>query len=118
MQYSDIYRGDIYWADLSGYIGSEQNGPRPVLIVQNEMGNAHSPTTMIAPLTSKQKPTLPTHLLLTPDDCGILYDSTVLCEQMRVIDKTRLRRKLGKILNPDKLEEINEKLMISIGLQN
>ena len=116
MQYSDIYRGDIFWADLSGYIGSEQTGPRPVLIIQNESGNTHSPTTMIAPLTSKHKPSLPTHLLLTPDDCGILHDSTVLCEQMRVIDKTRLRRKLGKVISPNKIEEINRKLKISIGL--
>lgn len=109
-------RGEIYLVDLSDQVGSEQSGIRPAVIVQNEIGNMHSPTTIVCPLTSKSKPTMNTHLLLTPDDCGIIKDSVVLCEQIRVIDKSRLKRKVGEIVNRKKIEDINKTLMISIGV--
>jgi len=111
-----VQRGEIYLSDLSGYLGCEQSGTRPVLVVQNDTGNANSPTTMIVPLTSKHKPRLPTHIQLNPKDCGLTRRSTALCEQMRVIDKTRLMKRLGKVMNLDKLEEINHRLKISIGV--
>lgn len=111
-----LHRGEIYLVDLSNNIGSEQSGLRPAIIVQNETGNACSPTTIICPLTSKQKPSLGTHVLLTPDDCGIIKDSTILCEQIRTIDKSRLRKKVGELKNQNKIDDINRKLMISIGL--
>ncbi len=111
-----VRQGDIYLTDLSGYIGSEQSGMRPALVIQNNIGNKHSPTTIIVPLTSKRKPSLPTHTLLTPQDCGIREDSIALCEQMRVIDKSRLIKWVGKVENERKLEELNESLMNLIGL--
>ena len=111
-----MHRGEIYLVDLSNYVGSEQSGIRPALIVQNEKGNTHSPTTIICPLTSQQKPSMDTHVSLTPSDCGIIKDSTVLCEQVRVIDKARIKRKLGEITNRQKIDDINRKLLISLGL--
>ena len=112
-----MHRGEIYLVDLSSQIGSEQSGIRPALIVQNEKGNIHSPTTIICPLTSKQKPFLDTHVALTPFDCGIIKESTVLCEQVRVVDKTRLKKKVGEVINRDKIEDINRKLLISLGME-
>ena len=112
-----MHRGEIYLVDLSNHVGSEQSGIRPALIVQNERGNINSPTTIICPLTSKQKPTMDTHVPLSPSDCGILKESTVLCEQIRVIDKSRLKKKLGEVANQQKLEDINKKLRISIGIE-
>lgn len=109
-------RGEIYLVDLSSHVGSEQSGIRPALIVQNEKGNQNSPTTIVCPLTSKAKPTMETHLLLTPNDCGIIKESTVLCEQIRVVDKSRLKRKVGEIVNKQKIEDVNRTLMISIGI--
>jgi len=111
-----IHRGEIYLVDLSNQIGSEQSGIRPAIIVQNEVGNLHSPTTIICPLTSKQKTTSVTHVCLTPNDCGIIKDSTVLCEQVRVVDKSRLRKKLGELKNKEKIIDINKKILISFGL--
>ena len=111
-----MHRGEIYLVDLSNYVGSEQSGIRPALIVQNEKGNTHSPTTIICPLTSQQKPLMDTHVFLTPSDCGIIKDSTVLCEQVRVIDKVRIKRKLGEVTNRQKIDDINRKLLISLGL--
>lgn len=112
-----MHRGEIYLVDLSNHIGSEQSGIRPALIVQNERGNIHSPTTIICPLTSKQKPFLDTHVALTPTDCGIIKESTVLCEQVRVVDKTRLKKKVGEVINREKIEDINRKLLISLGME-
>lgn len=112
-----MHRGEIYLVDLNVHVGSEQSGLRPALIVQNETGNLHSPTTIICPLTTKQKNQLDTHVSLTPNDCGILKDSTVLCEQVRVIDKSRIRKKVGEIINKKKIEDINKRLMISIGIE-
>ena len=110
-------RGEIYLVDLSENVGSEQSGLRPALIIQNEVGNVNSPTTIIAPLTSKVKAKIETHVVLTPYDCGILRESTVLCEQIRVIDKQRIVRKVGEVTNMEKIEDINRKLLISIGIK-
>ena len=111
-----MHRGEIYLVDLSSQVGSEQSGIRPALIVQNEQGNSHSPTTIICPLTSQEKSHIGTHVALTPSDAGILKNSTVLCEQIRVIDKSRIKRKLGEVVNQEKIEDINRKLMLSIGI--
>ena len=111
-----MHRGEIYLVDLQSHVGSEQSGIRPAIIVQNERGNSCSPTTIICPLTTKQKPSMDTHALLTPDDCGIIKESTVLCEQVRVIDKSRIKKKVGEVINMKKIEDINRKLMISVGI--
>ena len=111
-----INRGEIYLIDLYNQVGSEQTGVRPALVVQNNIGNQHSPTTIVCPLTTKSKRMSATHVDLTPEDCGVLMDSTVLCEQVRVIDKSRIRKKLGEVRNMKKIEEINRKIMISFGL--
>lgn len=102
--------------DLNSHVGSEQSGVRPALIVQNEKGNEHSPTTIICPLTSQEKHLQATHVNLTPEDCGIIKTSTLLCEQIRVIDKSRIKRKLGEVKNREIIENINKKLLISIGI--
>ena len=109
-------RGEIYLVDLRNNVGSEQAGLRPAIIIQNDEGNTYSPTTIICPLTSKKKHMKATHVELTPDDCGILQNSTVLCEQIRVVDKSRLRTKIGTLENKRKLEDINKKLLLSIGI--
>lgn len=111
-----MHRGEIYLVDLTCHVGSEQSGIRPALIVQNEIGNANSPTTIICPLTSKHKPSMETHVPLTPSDCGIIKESTILCEQIRVIDKSRLKKKVGEVVNQQIIEDINRRLMISIGI--
>ena len=111
-----IHRGEIYLIDLSNQIGSEQSGVRPAVVVQNETGNMFSPTTIICPLTSKTKNMSATHVNLTPEDAGVMIESTVLCEQVRVIDKTRIKKKLGEVRNLKKLEDINQKIMVSFGI--
>ena len=110
------HRGEIYLVDLSDRLGSEQGGIRPAVIVQNETGNLYSPTTIVCPMTSKRKKMSATHVELTPGDAGIAQDSTVLCEQVRVIDKARIRRKLGEVRSPEKIRDINRKIMISVGI--
>lgn len=91
-------RGDIYYADLSPVVGSEQGGVRPVLIVQNDVGNRYSPTVIAAAITSqKEKSKLPTHIELDSKNCGLSKDSVVLLEQIRTIDKRRLREKMGSL---------------------
>lgn len=112
-----IHRGEIYLIDLRDYVGSEQGGLRPAVVVQNETGNMYSPTTIICPLTSKTKSMGATHVILSTDDAEIERESTVLCEQVRVIDKQRIKRKLGEIKNLKKIEDINNKIMVSIGLR-
>ena len=110
-------RGEIYLVDLTvNTVGSEQGGIRPAVIVQNEAGNEHSTTTIICPLTSKVKKNIPTHVDLRKEDCGILRDSTVLCEQVRAVSKERLKKKLGEVTNMQKLNDINQKMIISLGL--
>ncbi|MEG1781969.1 MAG: type II toxin-antitoxin system PemK/MazF family toxin [Oscillospiraceae bacterium] len=112
----EIKRGEVYYADLSPVVGCEQGGTRPVVIVQNDVGNKHSPTVIAAAITSKQdKSTLPTHITIRGESCGLSKDSVVLLEQIRTIDKQRLREKTGK-LETDDLEKINQALNISFGL--
>jgi mRNA interferase MazF len=111
-----IKRGDIIYADLSPVIGSEQGGLRPVLIVQNDIGNKYSPTVIVAAITSQiNKAKLPTHIEISAEEYGLTKDSVVLLEQVRTIDKKRLKEKVGHI-NDDLVASINEALGISLGL--
>ena len=112
----NVFRGGIYLVDLRKRIGSEQGGIRPVVVMQNDKGNKFSPTTIICPLTSKNKQMKETHVTLTPNDCGVIMDSTVLCEQIMTIDKSRIKAKVGEIRNPQKLCDIEEKILISFGI--
>ena len=112
-----IKRGDIFYADLSPVIGSEQGGVRPVLIVQNDVGNRHSPTVIAAAITSRQdKNRLPTHIEVQADKCGLARDSIVLLEQIRTIDKKRLGDKMGE-LDLNSMNKVNTALSISFGLE-
>lgn len=111
-----IHRGEIYLIDLDNQVGSEQSGVRPAVVIQNETGNMYSPTTIVCPLTSKSKSMSATHVELTTTDADILRDSIVLCEQMRVIDKSRIKKRLGEVKNLQKIEDINQKIMISVGI--
>lgn len=110
-------RGDIYLIDLHQQFGSEQSGLRPAIVVQNDVGNIYSPTTIICPITSKQKHRIKTHLEITPNDADVREISTVLCEQLRVVDKQRLKKKLGSIKNQNIMNDLNKKLLISIGVK-
>lgn len=110
-----VKRGDIFYADLSPVIGSEQGGVRPVLVVQNDVGNKYSPTIIIAAITSQiNKARLPTHIEINAPDFGLPKDSVVLLEQIRTIDKKRLREKIGKF-NDEMMRLVDEALKISIG---
>lgn len=112
-----IKRGDIYYADLRPVIGSEQGGIRPVLIVQNDTGNRHSPTVICAAITSRMnKAKLPTHVEIEAKDFGVVKDSVILLEQVRTIDKSRLKEKVCH-LDFDIMERIDDALEISFGLQ-
>ena len=109
-------RGEIYYADLSPVIGSEQGGVRPVLIVQNDIGNKYSPTVIIAAITSQiNKAKLPTHVELCAKEYGLPRDSVILLEQIRTVDKRRLREKAG-FLKQDIMKKVDEGLLISFGL--
>ena len=111
-----IKRGDIFYADLRPVIGSEQGGIRPVLIIQNDVGNRHSPTVICAAITSKMnKAKLPTHIELNTSQCDIVKDSVILLEQLRTIDKRRLKDKVCH-LDQDVLEKVNRALCISLEL--
>lgn len=111
-----VKRGDIFYADLSPVIGSEQGGVRPVLVVQNDIGNKYSPTIIIAAITSQiNKAKLPTHIEINAPDYGLPKDSVVLLEQIRTIDKKRLREKIGHF-DEDMMFSVDECLKISIGL--
>lgn len=111
-----VKRGDIYYADLSPVIGSEQGGIRPVLIVQNDVGNKFSPTVIAAAITSQRdKTNLPTHIKVEANGCGLSKDSIVLLEQVRTIDKKRLKEKMGSLPN-SAMNKINEALSVSFGL--
>ena len=113
----NIKRGDIYYADLSPVVGSEQGGIRPVLIVQNNVGNRYSPTVIAAAITSQQsKAKLPTHIPLHADTSGLTKDSVVLLEQVRTIDKRRLKEKMGRV-DDASMSAINNAISISLGLQ-
>ena len=112
----NIRRGDIYYADLSPVVGSEQGGIRPVLIVQNDVGNRYSPTVIAAAITSqKEKNKLPTHIKLESDCTGLAKDSVVLLEQVRTIDKKRLKERMGRV-GTGSMEQVNQALSISFGL--
>ena len=114
----NVRRGDIYYADLSPVVGSEQGGVRPVLIVQNDVGNRFSPTVIAAAITSqKDKARLPTHIQLNSTGSGLARDSIVLLEQIRTIDKRRLKEHMGR-LDEQSMNLINQALEISFGLHN
>ncbi|QUH18746.1 type II toxin-antitoxin system PemK/MazF family toxin [Alkaliphilus sp. B6464] len=111
-----IKRGDIFYADLSPVIGSEQGGVRPVLVVQNDIGNRYSPTVIIVAITSQiNKAKLPTHVEIKSSDYGLPKDSVLLLEQIRTIDKRRLEEKIGHVTE-DIMEKVNEALLVSLGL--
>lgn len=111
-----VRRGDIFYADLSPVIGSEQGGVRPVLVVQNDVGNKYSPTIIVAAITSQiNKAKLPTHVEICCSEYGLTKDSVVLLEQIRTIDKKRLREKIGHS-DDEMMNKVNEALCISFGL--
>ena len=111
-----VKRGDIYYADLSPVVGSEQGGIRPVLVIQNDKGNKYSPTVIAAAITSQiNKAKMPTHIELAAKDYGLNKDSVILLEQIRTIDKRRLREKIGRI-DDGRMASVNNALSISFGL--
>ena len=111
-----VRRGDIFYADLSPVVGSEQGGLRPVLIVQNDVGNKYSPTVIAAAITSKMSKThLPTHIDIDADKVGLARDSVSRLEQIRTIDKRRLREKMGH-LDDAVMQDVNNAISISFGL--
>lgn len=114
---TNVKRGDIYYADLSPVIGSEQGGVRPVLIVQNDTGNRHSPTVIVAAITSQMgKAKLPTHIELAAQSYGLPKDSVILLEQIRTLDKRRLRERMGRV-EGEIMEQVDAAIAVSFGLQ-
>ena len=112
-----VRRGDIYFADLSPVVGSEQGGMRPVVIVQNDLGNRHSPTVIAAAITSRTgKNPLPTHITVGKSDHGLARDSVILLEQVRTLDKCRLKEKVGH-LNDSVMREVDGAIEVSFGLR-
>ena len=110
-------RGDVFYADLRPVIGSEQGGVRPVLIIQNDIGNRHSPTIICAAITSKMnKAKLPTHIDIPGVEAGLAKDSVILLEQVRTIDKKRLKEKMGH-LDEGSMTSVNSALSVSFGLE-
>ena len=113
-----IKRGDMFYADLSPVVGSEQGGIRPVLIIQNDLGNKYSPTVIAAAITSQTNKTkLPTHIELGEDKCGLKNNSVILTEQIRTIDKSRLKEKIGHIDDTQIINQLNNALGVSFGLE-
>ena len=111
-----VKRGDIYYADLSPVIGSEQGGLRPVLIIQNDIGNRYSPTVIAAAITSRMSKTrLPTHIDIYADEVGLAKDSVILLEQIRTLDKRRLKEKMGH-LDESVMSKVNSAISVSFGL--
>jgi mRNA interferase MazF len=111
-----VRRGDIYYADLSPVVGSEQGGLRPVLIIQNDVGNKYSPTVIAAAITSRMSKTrLPTHIDIYADKAGLAKDSVILLEQIRTLDKRRLKEKMGH-LDDDAMQRVDNAIAISFGL--
>ncbi len=112
-----VKRGDIFYADLSPVVGSEQGGVRPVLVVQNDVGNKYSPTVIAAAITSRiNKAKLPTHIEIEATEYGLQKDSVVLLEQIRTIDKKRLREKIGR-LDEIQMVKVNDAISVSFGLR-
>ena len=113
---TNVKRGDIYYADLSPVVGSEQGGLRPVLIIQNDVGNKYSPTVIAAAITSKMDKTkLPTHIDVYAERVGLAKDSVILLEQVRTLDKRRLKEKMGH-LDDEVMSAVNSALAVSFGL--
>lgn len=111
-----VRRGDIYYADLSPVVGSEQGGLRPVLIIQNDVGNRYSPTVIAAAITSRtSKNKMPTHIEVYAERTGLAKDSVILLEQIRTLDKTRLREKMGHLDEPA-MDRVNAAISVSFGL--
>ena len=111
-----VRRGDIYYADLSPVVGSEQGGLRPVLIIQNDVGNRYSPTVIAAAITSRMgKTRLPTHIDIFADKAGLSKDSVILLEQIRTLDKRRLKEKMGH-LDDGMMAQVNTAIAVSFGL--
>ena len=112
-----VKRGDMFYADLSPVVGSEQGGVRPVLIIQNNLGNKYSPTVIAAAITSQtNKNKLPTHIELGENTSGLKSNSVVLTEQIRTIDKSRLKEKIGHIDDTEIINQVNDVLGVSFGL--
>lgn len=112
----DVKRGEVFYADLSPVVGSEQGGIRPVLIVQNDIGNRHSPTVIAAAITSKHdKTNLPTHIALKSGQCGLTRDSVILLEQVRTLDKKRLREHMGRV-DDQIMRRVDNAIAVSFGL--
>ena len=112
----EVHRGEVFYADLSPVVGSEQGGIRPVLIIQNEIGNRHSPTVIAAAITSRQdKNRLPTHISVRADRCGLAKDSIILTEQIRTLDKRRLWEHMGK-LDETMMKQVDGAIAVSFGL--
>ena len=113
----NVKRGDIFYADLSPVVGSEQGGIRPVIIIQNDIGNRYSPTVIVAAITSQiNKAKLPTHVEISSEEYGLNRDSVVLLEQIRTLDKKRLKEKIGHMTEDD-MKKVNKSLIISLNLQ-
>lgn len=113
-----VKRGEIYYADLSPVVGSEQGGVRPVMIIQNNVGNKYSPTVIVAAITSQiNKAKMPTHIEIDAQGYGLSKDSVVLLEQVRTLDKKRLKEKIG-MADDEIMEKVNDALSISFGLTN
>ena len=113
-----VKRGDMFYADLSPVVGSEQGGIRPVLIIQNDLGNKYSPTVIAAAITSQTgKTKLPTHIEIDSATCGLKNNSIVLAEQIRTIDKSRLKERIGHIDDEQIIDKVNNALGVSFGLE-
>lgn len=113
-----ILRGEIFIADLSGAISSEQQGlARPVLIIQNNVGNHFSTTTIVLPITKVVKRNMPTHHPISAESCGLIESSIVLCEQPRTLDKVRIKQRIGRVQDSD-MEIIDKRLALSLGLMS
>lgn len=111
-----VRRGDIFYADLSPVVGSEQGGVRPVLIVQNDTGNRHSPTVIAAAITSQTgKANMPTHISVAATQSGLPRDSVILLEQVRTLDKRRLRERMGRV-DRTVMEQVDTAIAVSLGL--
>lgn len=111
-----VYRGEIYYADLSPVYGSEQGGLRPVLIIQNDIGNRHSPTTIVAPITScLTKKSLPTHVSIEHSNLALNKDGIILLEQIRTIDKSRLKQRMGWV-SATTMAEVDKAIKVSLGV--
>lgn len=112
----NIKRGELYYADLRPVVGSEQGGIRPVLIIQNNAGNKHSPTTIVAAITSKEKSPIPTHVTIHSDnENGLKTDSTIMLEQLRTVDKIRIKDRIGQLSKED-FDHVTNALKISFSI--